>query len=141
MEIVFLSKGGIMSAPSLRLFLSTVTSEFGPHRTLLKAVLVGPRLDVKEQNDFINLGKDTLAMLDEYTETCTGVIHLLGEATGAWPAPENVQALLDRRVGFTDRVPILKDVLSNGTPLSYTQWEAYLALYHRKHLFLFQPAT
>src|SRR5438067_1475469 len=126
---------------ALRLFLSTVTSEFGPHRAAVKAVLIGPRIDVKVQEEFINLGVNTLAMLDEYIETCTGVIHLLGDATGAGPAPENVQALLSRHDDFVVKVPMLRDVLGNGAALSYTQWEAYLALYHGKHLFLFQPAT
>src|SRR5258707_4022615 len=106
-----------MNARGLRLFLSTVTAEFGPHRTLLKEVLIGPRVDVKEQGDFINCGQDTLAMLDEYIRTCTGVIHLLGDATGDCPAPENVHTLLERYAGFAEKVPILHDLLANGAAL------------------------
>jgi tetratricopeptide (TPR) repeat protein/energy-coupling factor transporter ATP-binding protein EcfA2 len=131
-----------MSEPSLRLFLSTVTSELGCYRLALKKSLIGPRIEVKEQQDFINCGKDTLGMLDEYIRHCSGVIHLLGDATGEFPAQETVQALLDRyeRLGrpFTEKVPVLRDILAKNIPLSFTQWEAYLALYHGRHLFLFQ---
>src|SRR5258708_1148341 len=66
MNIRFLPAEATMSAPGLRLFLSTVTSEFGPHRLAMKSILVGPKIEVKEQGDFINCGVDTLAMLDEY---------------------------------------------------------------------------
>ncbi len=41
---------------SIKLFLSTVTSEFEPYRLRLKRELIGPKVDVKEQADFINLG-------------------------------------------------------------------------------------
>jgi hypothetical protein len=33
---------------TVKLFLSTVSSKFGPDRALLKAVLIGPRVDVEE---------------------------------------------------------------------------------------------
>jgi hypothetical protein len=37
-------------------------------------------------------------------------------------------------------LPALRDSLETGSPpLSYTQWEAYLAVYHRKRLFLCIP--
>src|SRR5258708_27213635 len=100
MNIRFLPAEATMSAPGLRLFLSTVTSEFGPHRLAMKSVLVGPKIEVKEQGDFINCGVDTLAMLNEYISECTGVIHLLGEATGAYPAVENVRSLLQKYADF-----------------------------------------
>ena len=43
--------------------------------------------------------------------------ELLGDATGACPAAENVQGLLKRRPGFVDRVPVLREgaIGSDGT--------------------------
>jgi hypothetical protein len=41
---------------------------------------------------------------------------------------------------LTARLPALKQVIATGTPrLSYTQWEAYLAIYHRKPLLIAVP--
>ncbi|MBI1918484.1 MAG: ATP-binding protein, partial [Planctomycetes bacterium] len=128
-----------MSAPGLKLFLSTVTAEFRSYRDLLRADLKGPLLEVKVQEDFIHLGGDTLSLLDDYIAVCGAVIHLIGDATGAPPAPHSVQKLLQRYPDFAARVPMLANLLPT-TEFSYTQWEAYLALYHGKTLFLYQPS-
>ena len=85
-----------MSAPGLKLFLSTVTSEFRSYRDVLRADLKGPLLEIKVQEDFIHLGRDTLSLLDDYIAVCDGVIHLIGAATGACPAPVSVQRFLQR---------------------------------------------
>jgi hypothetical protein len=128
-----------MSAPGLKLFLSTVTSEFRSYRDILRADLKGPLLEVKVQEDFIHLGGDTLSLLDDYIAVCDGVIHLIGAATGAAPAPASVQKLLHRYSDFAVRVPMVAHLLANPD-FSYTQWEAYLALYHGKKLFIYQPS-
>jgi tetratricopeptide (TPR) repeat protein len=128
-----------MSAPGLKLFVSTVTSEFRSYRDRLQADLKGPLLEVKVQEDFVHLGGDTLSLLDDYISVCDGVIHLIGAATGACPAPVSVQSLLTRYADFGQRVPMVADLLVNPE-FSYTQWEAYLALYHGKKLFIYQPS-
>lgn len=126
-----------MTTAQLRLFVSTVSSEFRSYRDRLREDLKGPLLEVKVQEDFIQMGGDTLSLLDDYVTVCDAVIHLVGDAAGACPAPASVEALLRRRPDFLARVPaVTADVLSR---LSYTQWEAYLALYHGKLLFLYQP--
>ncbi|OWK45282.1 hypothetical protein [Fimbriiglobus ruber] len=79
-----------MADSSHKLFLSAVSDELGDDRRALKAELVGPRFEVKEQTDFIDLGGDTLAKLDKYIANCNGVVHLLGDATGSYPDPVNV---------------------------------------------------
>ena len=39
------------------------------------------------------------------------------------------------------RLPVLADSVVSGLPhLSYTQWEAYLALYHGKRIHIYRPA-
>src|SRR5437868_14205046 len=98
-----------MSTPGLKLFLSTVTAEFRSYRDILRADLKGPLLEVKVQEDFIHLGGDTLALLDDYIAVCDAVIHLIGDATGAAPAPHSVQKLLTRYPDFAARVPMIAD--------------------------------
>src|SRR5947209_5105205 len=85
------------------------------------------------------MGGDTLSLLDDYIKVCDGVIHLIGAATGACPAPVSVQKLLQRYPDFAGRVPMVAGLLANPD-FSYTQWEAYLALYHGKTLFIYQPS-
>ena len=126
-------------ATSRKLFLSTVSGELGDHRRTLKTTLIGPLLEVKEQTDFINLGVDTLAMLDKYIATCNGVVHLLGDATGSYPDPVNVRDLLSRHPGLPSKLSFLPDLAVNGHRYSYTQWEAYLAIYYGIDLYLFHP--
>ncbi len=128
-----------MATPSRKLFLSTVSSEHGDDRRILKATLVGPFLEVKEQTDFINLGGDTLAMLDKYIATCNGVVHLLGDATGSYPDPINIRDLLERHTDLPAKLSFLPDIAANGHRYSYTQWEAYLAIYYGIALYLFRP--
>ncbi len=123
-----------MSQTSLKVFLSTVTNEFLPYRVLLKGNLVGLPLEVKVQEDFLTLPGTTLDKLDEYIKGCDLVFHLVGDMTGARPKRPEVDALKQRYSDFAQRVPCLQDVFKRGDEydLSYTQWEAYLALYHEK---------
>jgi hypothetical protein len=41
---------------------------------------------------------------------------------------------------LTDKLPPLGEVLRSGISVSYTQWEAWLALYHDKRLFIAEAA-
>lgn len=123
-----------------KLFLSAVSREFLACRELLAGDLKRPALDVAVQEDFIVTGGSTLAKLDDYIRACDGVIHLIGKATGAAPEEAAVAALLRRYPDFATNLPPLATALSNPQPgFSYTQWEAYLALYHRRPLFVYRP--
>jgi len=125
---------------SKKLFLSAVTSEFGAYRTLLSQDLKRPTLAVHVQEDFVVTGGKTMAKLDAYLRECDGVIHLVGKATGAAPSAAEVATLLATYPDFGARLPPLAAALRNTQPgLSYTQWEAYLALYHGKPLFVYRP--
>lgn len=42
---------------------------------------------------------------------------------------------------FARRFPALQPVLEDNAHVSYTQWEAYLAIYHGKRLFIVTPFT
>jgi tetratricopeptide (TPR) repeat protein len=95
---------------------------------------------VKVQEDFKDLGRGTLDELETYIAACDAVVHLIGRMTGAAPGDCDVSALLAKYSDLTDVLPPLGEALKNGEGVSYTQWEAWLALYHRKDLFITQAA-
>jgi hypothetical protein len=124
-----------------RLFFSCATSEFGSYRELLTDDLKRPTLEVKVQEDFTVTGGTTLEKLDDYIKVCDGVIHLIGDATGAVPQAPAVERLLKRYPDFTERLKPLEQALAGGAPgISYTQWEAYLAIYHDRPIYIYRPA-
>jgi hypothetical protein len=129
----------IMSAHR-QLFLSAVSSEFQSYRELLAGDLKRPNLDVKVQEDFVTTGGHTLGKLDEYIRYCDAVIHLIGKATGSVPGKAAVSALLRKYPDLPDRLPSLADRLRLPQPgFSYTQWEAYLAIYHDRAVYIYRP--
>ena len=124
----------------IELFLSAVTDEFRSYRDALRAVLTRPNVVVHVQDDFIPTGTETLDKLNEYIARCDAVVHLVGDMTGAWTRPATTQALLAKHGDVGHRLPPLEPLLRSGDPpLSYTQWEAYLAHYHQKPLVIAVP--
>ena len=131
--------------PSIcNIFLSCVTKEFLPHREMLAKDLNLPHVKVQVQEDFVEGGHSTLEKLDDYIKDCSAVIHLVGSATGSTPASKEVAALLKRYADFSQRIPCLKDGLEANPPeFSYTQWEAWLAIYHNVPCYVYraEPTT
>ena len=112
----------------VKLFLSCVSDEFGAYRRILRHWLTHRRVEIKIQEDFSSTGGDTLAMLEDYIESCDAVVHFIGEMTGSPPKPSSVDDLLKRRSDLADRLAkkgMTREAL--GT-LTYTQWEAWLAV-------------
>ena len=129
------------SMEHIELFLSTVSDEFRSYRDALSKELKRPNVDIHVQEDFIPTGTETLDKLDGYIARCDAVIHLAGDMTGAWANTATLQTLRARYGDLALRLPPLKHSLDCGDPpLSYTQWEAYLAVYHRKPLVIAVPA-
>jgi hypothetical protein len=125
----------------IELFLSTVSDEFRSYRDALSKTLKRPNVDIHVQEDFIPTGTETLDKLDGYIARCDAVIHLVGDMTGSWAGAAMQTALCAAHADLADRLTSLKDSLLPGQPpLSYTQWEAYLAVYHRKPLVIAVPA-
>jgi len=125
----------------VRLFLSAVSEEFRTYRDALRTKLQRPNVTVHVQEDFIATGTETLDKLDLYIRDCDAVIHLLGDRTGAWAAVATLQTLKSRYPDLATRLPALKSSIEIGQPaVSYTQWEAYLAIYHRKTLLIASAA-
>ncbi len=124
----------------VRIFLSTVSAEFRSYRDELAAHLRRPNVSVKVQEDFIATGTETLDKLDDYIGVCDAVIHLVGDMTGASAQASAVESIQRRHSDLQKRLPALREALDDGSPpLSYTQWEAYLAIYHRKMLYICVP--
>jgi hypothetical protein len=123
-----------------QLFLSAVSDEFGIYRPTLRRLFQRPNLTLHVQEDFVPTGTETLDTLDTYIKACDAVIHLVGDMTGACAEPATVETLKTRYPDLAERLPPLKATLQTGQPpLSYTQWEAYLAVYHRKILVIAKP--
>lgn len=123
------------------MFLSAVTEEFEDHRNYLRSVLTRQNVEVKIQEDFINSGTDTLEKLDGYISNCDIVVQIAGKSAGSFPAQSSIHALLIRHPFLCDRLPVIIGMLADNTRISYTQWEGWLALFHRKLLVLLSPES
>jgi len=122
------------------IFLSTVSAEFHSYRDTLSHYLTRPNVSVAVQEDFIATGTETLDMLDGYIRQCDAVIHLVGDMTGAPAQAPSLSVIRDRYPDLGEKLPPLAPLLVPGaSALSYTQWEAWLALYHRKPLIITVP--
>jgi tetratricopeptide (TPR) repeat protein len=119
---------------SVRIFLSTVSDEFRDYRDQLRHDLTRPNVEVKVQEDFKDLGTVTLDKLDVYITSCDAVVHLVGDMTGGDAKPESTRSMLAKYPDLPDRLPPLRQPLADGLAISYTQWEAWLAVYHGKLL-------
>lgn len=127
-------------ADDVKIFLSTVTAEFRNYRDDLSSYLTRPNVSVKVQEDFYVPGNETLLMLDDYIQYCDIVIHLVGDMTGGWAKAPSIEAIKHRYQDLATRFPMLQPFLQpDGPSLSYTQWEAWLALYHGRYLIIATP--
>ncbi len=129
-----------LPSPIVRLFLSGVSDEFGDYCNALRRALTRPNVEVKIQQDFKALGGDTLKMLQEWIEQCEAVVHFVGEMAGSMPAATSVDDLLRRRPDLEAKLAargLGRDALQF---LTYTQWEAWIAVGFDKDLLIVQPA-
>jgi hypothetical protein len=125
---------------SVTIFISCVSDEFRDYRDRLKAGLQSHKVRVLVQEDFKGSGFTTVANDDVYIKASDVVVHLVGDMTGWMAQPASNAEILRNHPGIADRCPPLRDVLARGEALSYTQWEAWLALYHGKRLLIAEPA-
>ena len=79
---------------AISVFLSTVSDEFGDYRVKLEGDLTRHNVAVKVQEDFKDLGGNTLDKLDVYIAACDAVVHLVGDMCGAAADERQQQALL-----------------------------------------------
>jgi hypothetical protein len=112
----------------VKLFLSCVSDEFGAYREAVRHALTHKRVEVKIQEDFKLPGRDTLAMLEDYVESCDVVIHFIGDMAGSCPPATSVDDLLTRRPELATRLASKGLNRDDLAWVSYTQWEAWLAI-------------
>jgi tetratricopeptide (TPR) repeat protein len=123
----------------VQIFISCVSDEFGNYRDALRKDLTRHNLETKIQEDFIASGGATAEKLDDYIKNCHAVIHMVGDMTGAMANKLSIRYINKTYPDFGDRYPEIKPVLEGKAGMSYTQWEAYLAAYHDKKLFVVAP--
>lgn len=128
----------------VQLFLSAVSAEFRSHRDALRRDLARPNapqaVTVAVQEDFIVTGTETLDMLDDCIRQCNAVVHLVGDMTGALAQAPSLKLMRSRYPDLGEKLPPLAPFLRPDAPaLPYTQWEAWLALYHGKPLIIAVP--
>jgi hypothetical protein len=125
---------------SIDIFISAVSDEFGLYREFLNGQLTRQNVAVKVQEDFIPAGTPTVDKLDDYIRKCAAVIHLVGDMTGSWAKAQSLHTFCERYSDLSSRLTPLASSLNSGNPpLSYTQCEAYLAVYHNKPLVIAVP--
>ncbi len=95
---------------------------------------------MKVQEDFVDLGGGTLDKLDVYIAHCDAVVHIVGDMTGSAPLARDVDALLAKYPNLAAKASPFDEALREGVDISYTQWEAWLALYHQKPLLIAKAA-
>jgi hypothetical protein len=121
-----------------RYFISCASAEFRTYREELRRHLTTTTAEAKIQEDFANGPATLLEKLDDYIVNCGAVLHLVGKWAGWRPKPAEVRAILGRHADFGAVLPELASWLDPETcPFTYTQWESYLAIYHRIPCFIY----
>jgi hypothetical protein len=123
-----------------RLFLSMVSDEFRGCRQLLTRDLERGQVDVATQEKWGTLGLTTLEKIDHFITDCSAVIHLVGDGLGQVPPAEAIDRLLALHPDFLavlgPSTGLTRELLGG---CSYTQFEAYLAVYHKRRLHIYRP--
>jgi tetratricopeptide (TPR) repeat protein len=112
--------------PEFRVFLSAVTSEFGPARDALGASLRSRDMLIRVQSDFRQqAGSDTtLRKLHDYIRDCSAVVCVIGARSGAMPSVAAVAP-------FAPMLP------AGVKEASYTHWEFWFARHYKRRLSIY----
>jgi tetratricopeptide (TPR) repeat protein len=130
----------IMANEGVKLFLSCVSDEFSHYREGLRHALTLPNVEVKIQENFKNSGGDTLRTLADYVKNCETVIHFFGDMNGSAPELSNINDLLLRYPKLESRLAAKGLTRQARETLTYTQWEAWLAVGFDRDLVIVAPA-
>ena len=131
-----------MSTPRPRVFISAASAEFRPLRERLAAMLLRSGINVEYQEIFPQTTSDTVRKLGDLIKECPLLVHIVGHDPGSTAAPAAVADLIDGIPAdqFLARFPDLRQGLGDFTGITYTQWEAFLALHHGVPLLLYAPS-
>ena len=128
-----------------QIFLSTVSDDFENAEGLFPGLRSRLRFYISRaqgqkavvQEEFPQVKAATIQKLDDILCPCSTVIHLVGGKPGALPSPEEVTSYLADHPDFLHNQPNLRATLGDFSGISYTQWEAFMALHHEKALFVY----
>ncbi|MEO1608404.1 MAG: hypothetical protein AAFR90_03490 [Pseudomonadota bacterium] len=118
-------------------FVSTVSKEFGIYRTPIDEGVSGLDIHVYTQEKMGGISRDLILRLDDYIQRSDLIIHLIGERAGAIADNVQTEILLKRHPGLKGK---LGAEIENDK-ITFTQWEAYLALFHNKQLVIAKAAS
>ncbi len=119
----------------IHIFLSACTDEFASYRSQLAAALHSEIFKPEHQGNLNPKGDATLEKLDAHIRNSDVVVHLVGNTAGADALSSSVDKLLEKYPDLARRLretPV--PVESRRMMITYTQWEAYLAILHRTRL-------
>lgn len=118
-------------------FISCVSDEFEKDgapfpglRGHLRGYLARTGINVRVQEDFPQATVDTVCKLADEIRSRAVVIHLIGALPGAVAHPAAVAEYLAAEPAFLANHPDLRAALGDFSGISYTQWEALIALHH-----------
>lgn len=124
-----------------RVFISSVSDEFGSYRESLAKRLARISFMVTSQKNFGTLGSTTLQKLHNHIHDCDAVVHLVGDAAGAAPPIAAIRSLLNRCPDLLHRFADLKSATDQELEeITYTQWEAYIAIYYKIDVLIYRPS-
>ncbi len=115
-----------------RVFVSARTLEFGKLRTTLAQHLRTAEVDVRIQGEFAQVNDETVDMVAYHIQKCAGMIHLVGYCDGISAAKEARAEFLSKftQLPFLHNQPELLAELGDFSDLTYTQWEAFIAIHY-----------
>jgi tetratricopeptide (TPR) repeat protein len=126
------------------IFVSCVSAEFenkgAPYpglRSRLDVYLRQANCHMVVQEVFPQAEVDTVEKLDKLIREREAVLHLIGAMPGAVANEKAVAAYLKAVPDFLKDQPELKKALGDFSGITYTQWEAYIALHHNVPLFIY----
>lgn len=132
------------------IFLSCVTKEFGRYRPLVATRLKRCSIGCVFQEEFEYTECDTITKLCDYLIHCDVVVHLVGRGAGFPAESKAVDEFLNflqhdpqapmRRQEFLRTAARFEVDEQRMRELTYTQWEALLALCFDKHFIPLKPS-
>jgi len=121
-------------------FLSVVNSEFEEARKLRTFGLERAGYKVIAQPTFPHTTTDTVQKLSDLIESSDCVVHLVGSQLGSFPnrrCREEFLVSKEHSMSFLEAEPALRASVADCYGITYTQWEAFLAIHHKKPLLVY----
>ncbi|MEO5916545.1 MAG: FxSxx-COOH system tetratricopeptide repeat protein [Luteolibacter sp.] len=133
-----------MSRDPSHVFLSGSTGDFKQVRLDFDAALSRGGCHVVHQDEFPQTASDTLLKLAQLIAPCGLTVHMIGEKPGSSPTPGilgQYLAIADREGKLLAHQPILRTALGDFSTITYTQWEAYIAIHLGMPLLVYADAS